>query len=100
MDSRLSTSIDVMNQRIAGTLYQVREDKCRAIRQQLADERRHLAEILSNLDDNAFNAEKERERTNYILDMILSKSSQAYSEVFDRQMSVDEFINQMQNVRG
>lgn len=100
MDSRLSTSIDVMNQRIAGTLYQVREDKCRAIRQQLADEHHHLAEILSNLDDNAFNAEKERERTNYILDMILSKSSQAYSEVFDRQMSVYEFINQMQNVKG
>ena len=100
MDSRLSTSIDVMNQRIAGTLYQVREDKCRAIRQQLADERHHLAEILSNLDDNAFNAETERERTNYILDMILSKSSHAYSEVFDRQMSVDEFINQMQNVKG
>lgn len=100
MDSRLSTSIDVMNQRIAGTLYQVREDKCRAIRQQLADERQHLAGIQSNLDDNAFNAEAERERTDYILNAILCESAHAYSEAFDRQIAADEFVNQMQNAKG
>ncbi len=99
MDNRLSTSIDVINQRIAGTLYQVREDKCRAIRQQLADEHQHLTEILSNLDDNAFNAEAERERTDYILNSILGKSAQAYAEVFDHQITGDEFVSQMQNVK-
>lgn len=100
MDSRLSTAIDAMNQRIAGTLYQVREDKCRAIRRQLADERQHLAEIRSNLEDNAFNAEAERERTDYILNTILYESAHAYSEVFDRQIAADEFVNQMQIVKG
>lgn len=100
MDSRLSTAIDVMNQRIAGTLYQVREDKCRAIRQQLADERQHLAEIRSNLEDNAFNAEAERERTDYILNTILYESAHAYSEVLDCQIDADEFVNQMQIVKG
>ena len=100
MDSRLSTAIDVMNQRIAGTLYQVREDKCRAIRQQLADERQHLVEIQSNLEDNAFNAEAERERTDYILNTILCESAHAYSEVLDCQIDVDEFVNQMQIVKG
>jgi hypothetical protein len=99
MDNRLSTSIDVINQRIAGTLYQVREDKCRAIRQQLADEHQHLTEILSNLDDNAFNAEAERERTDYILNSILGKSAQAYAEVFDHQITGDEFVSQMQKVK-
>ena len=100
MDRRLSMSIEVMNQRIAGTLYQVREDKCRAIRQQLADERQHLEEIQSNLNDNAFNAEAEHERTDYILNTILYESAHAYSEVFDSQISVDEYISQMQNAKG
>ena len=100
MDSRLSSEIEVMNQRIAGTLYQVREDKCRAVRQQLADERQHLTEILTNLDDNAFNANAERERTDYILNTILCESAHAYSEVFDYQISADEFVNQMQSVKG
>lgn len=100
MDSKLSTSIEVMNQRIAGTLYQVREDKCRAIRQQLADERQHLAEIQSNLDDDSFNAEAERERTDYILSTILCESAHTYSEVFDLQITTDEFIFHMQNAKG
>lgn len=100
MDSRLSTSIEMVNQRIAGTLFQVREDKCRAIRQQLADERQHLAEIQSNLDDNDFKAEVERERTDYILNTILCESAHAYSEVFGYQISADEFVNQMQSVKG
>ena len=100
MDRRHSMSIEVMNQRIAGTLYQVREDKCRAIRQQLADERQHLEEIQSNLNDNAFNAEAEHERTDYILNTILYESAHAYSEVFDSQISVDEYISQMQNAKG
>ena len=100
MDSRLSTSIETTNQRIAGTLYQVREDKCRAIRQQLADERQHLAEIQSNLDDNDFNAEAERERTDYILNSILTASAHAYSEVFDHQIAADEFVSQMKDVKG
>lgn len=99
MESKLSTSIEVMNQRIAGTLYQVREDKCRAIRQQLSDERQHLAEIRSNLEDNAFNAEAERERTDYILNTILYESVHAYSEVLDCQIDADEFVNQMQSVK-
>lgn len=95
MDKKLSTSIEVMNQRIAGMLYQVREDKCRSIRQQLADERIHLAEIQANLDDNNFHAEAERQRTDNILSAILSESAHAYSEVFDQQVSVEEFLNLM-----
>lgn len=95
MDKKLSTSIEVMNQRIAGMLYQVREDKCRSIRQQLADERIHLAEIQVNLDDNNFHAEAERQRTDNILSAILSESAHAYSEVFDQQVSVEEFLNLM-----
>jgi hypothetical protein len=98
MDRKLSTSIEIMNQRIAGTLYQVREDKCLAIRQQLTDERLHLAEIQANLDNNAFNAEEERKRIDYILNTILCESAHAYSVVFDHQTSTDEFINHMQNV--
>lgn len=96
MDSKLSTSIEVMNQRIAGMLYQAREDKCRSIRQQLADEREHQAEIQANLDDNNFNAEAERERTDYILSTVLNESAYAYSEVFDQQVSAEEFLNLMQ----
>lgn len=96
MESKLSTSIEVMNQRIAGMLYQVREDKCCSIRQQLADEREHLAEIQANLDDNNFNAEAERQRTDYILATILNESAHAYSDVFDQQVSTDEFLNLMQ----
>jgi GTPase SAR1 family protein len=92
MDSKLSTSIEVMNQRIAGMLYQVREDKCRSIRQQLADEREHLAEIQANLDDNNFNAETERQRTDHILTTVLKESAHAYSEVFDQQVSTEEFL--------
>lgn len=95
MESRLSTSIEVMNQRIAGMLYQVREEKCRSIRQQLADEREHLAEIQSNLDDNNFNAEEERQRTDYILAAVLNESTHAYSEVFEQQVDADEFLNLM-----
>lgn len=96
MDNKLSSSIEVMNQRIAGMLYQVSEDKCRSIRQQLADERKHLAEIQANLDDNNFNAESERQRTDYILTTILKESAHAYSEVFDQQVSTEEFLNLMQ----
>ncbi len=95
MDSKLSTSIEVMNQRIAGMLYQLREDKCRSIRQQLADEREHLTEIQANLDDNNFNAETERQRTNYILTTVLKESAHAYSEVFDQQVSTEEFLSLM-----
>ena len=95
MDSKLSTSIEVMNQRIAGMLYQVREDKCRSIRQQLTDEREHLTEILANLKDNNFNAEAERQRTDYILSSVLKDSAHAYSEVFDQQVSAHEFLNLM-----
>jgi hypothetical protein len=96
MESKLSTSIEVMNQRIAGMLYQVREDKCCSIRLQLADEREHLAEIQANLDDNNFNAEAERQRTDYILATILNESAHAYSEVFDQQVSTEDFLNLMQ----
>lgn len=92
MDNKLSSSIEVMNQRIAGMLYQVREDKCRSIRQQLADEREHLTEIQTNLDDNNFNAETERQRTDYILTTVLKESAHAYSEVFDLQVSAEEFL--------
>lgn len=96
MDNKLSSSIEVMNQRIAGMLYQVREDKCRSIRQQLADERDHLAEIQANLDDYKFNAEAERQRTDYILTTILNESAHVYCEVFDQQVSTEEFLNLMQ----
>lgn len=96
MESKLSTSIDIMNQRIAGILYQVREDKCRAIRQQLADEREHLAEIQTNLENDEFNAEAERKRTDFILNSVLGECAHAYSEVFDLQVSGEEFINIMQ----
>lgn len=93
MENKLSTSIEVMNQRIAGTLYQVREDKCRATRQQLVDEREHLTEIQANLEDNDFNADAERERTDYVLNSILDKSAHAYSEVFGQHVSGGEFLN-------
>lgn len=95
MDNKLSSSIEVMNQRIAGMLYQVREDKCHSIRQQLADEREHLAEIQANLDDNNFNAETERLRTDYILTTVLKESAHAYSEVFHQQVSTEEFLSLM-----
>ena len=96
MEDKLSTSIDIMNQRIAGILYQVREDKCRAIRQQLADEQEHLAEIQSNLENDEFNADAERKRTDFILNSVLGESAHAYSEVFGQQVSGQEFINIMQ----
>ena len=96
MDSKLSSSIEVMNQRIAGMLYQIREGKCRSIRQQLVDEREHLAEIQANLDDNNFNAEAERHRTDYILTTVLNESAHVYSEVFDQQVSTVDFLNLMQ----
>ncbi len=96
MDSKLSTSIDLMNQRIAGILYQVREEKCRAIRQQLTDEREHLLEIHTNLEDNDFNAEAERVRTKYILTSILNECAHAYSEVFEQHVEVEDFVNIMQ----
>lgn len=96
MDSKLSTSIDLMNQRIAGILYQVREEKCRAIRQQLTDEREHLSEIQTNLEDNDFNAEAERVRTEYILTAILNECAHAYSEVFEQHVEVEDFVNIMQ----
>lgn len=99
MDNKLSTSIEVTNQRIAGILYQEREERCHSIRQQLADEREHLAEIQANLDDNNFNAEAERQRTDYILTSVLNDSAHAYSEVFDQQISTDEFLNLMQTKR-
>lgn len=100
MDNKLSTSIEAMNQRIAGTLYQIREDKCRSIRQQLADEQEHLAEIQANLEDNDFNATAERERTDYILNAILSRSALAYSEVFGQHVSAEEFVTLMQTRIG
>ena len=99
MDSKLSSSIEAMNQRIAGTLYQIREDKCRAIRQQLADEQEHLAEIQTNLEDNNFNASAERQRTSYILTAVLNESAHAYSVVFDQMTTPEDFINQMQYVK-
>ena len=100
MDNKLSTSIGAMNQRIAGTLYRIREDKCRSIRQQLADEQEHLAEIQANLEDNDFNAAAERERTDYILNAILSRSALAYSEVFGQHISAEEFVTLMQTRIG
>jgi len=100
MDNKLSTSIEAMNQRIAGTLYQIREDKCRSIRQQLADEQEHLDEIQANLEDNEFNAAAERERTDYILNAILSSSALAYSEVFGLHISTEEFVTLMQTRIG
>lgn len=100
MDNKLSTSIEAMNQRIAGTLYQIREDKCRSIRQQLADEQEHLAEIQANLEDNDFNATAERERTDYILNAILSSSALAYSEVFGLHINAEEFVTLMQTRIG
>ena len=100
MDNKLSTSIEAMNQRIAGTLYQIREDKCRSIRQQLADEQEHLDEIQANLEDNEFNAAAERERTDYILNAILSSSALAYSEVFGLHISAEEFVTLMQTRIG
>ena len=52
------------------------------------------------MEDNAFNAEAERERTDYILNTILYESAHAYSEVLDCQIDADEFVNQMQIVKG
>lgn len=100
MDNKLSTAIGAMNQRIAGMLYQIREDKCRTIRQQLADEQDHLAEIQANMEDNDFNAAAERERTDFILNTILKKSAIAYSEVFGQHVSADEFVTLMQTRIG
>lgn len=100
MDNKLSTAIGAMNQRIAGMLYQIREDKCRTIRQQLADEQDHLAEIQANMEDNDFNAAAERERTDFILNTILKKSAIAYSEVFGQHVSAEEFVTLMQTRIG
>lgn len=100
MDNKLSTAIGAMNQRIAEMLYQIREDKCRTIRQQLADEQDHLAEIQANMEDNDFNAAAERERTDFILNTILKKSAIAYSEVFGQHVSAEEFVTLMQTRIG
>lgn len=80
--NRLDSRLHDMNLNIAVKVNEMKELKCGAARQQLLDEKARLAEIERNLNDNSFNAEQERIRTEYIINTMADEIKSCYLDVF------------------
>lgn len=80
--AKLDERLRNMNTSIAIKMNEVKNAKCGENRQRLNDEKGRLEEIERNMNDNQFNAERERKRTTSILASMASEIKSCYLDVF------------------
>lgn len=80
--AKLDERLRNMNTSIAIKMNEVKNAKCGENRQRLNDEKGRLEEIERNMNDNQFNAERERKRTTSILASMASEIKSCYLAVF------------------
>ena len=80
--NKLDDRLHDMNVNIAIKVTVVKDAKCGDARQRLTDERNRLAEIEWNMRDNAFNARKEKERTDHIIEALAQEIRACHEDVF------------------
>lgn len=80
--AKLDERLRNMNTSIAIKMNEVKNAKCGENRQRLNDEKGRMEEIERNMNDNQFNAERERKRTTSILASMASEIKSCYLEVF------------------
>lgn len=80
--AKLDERLRNMNTSIAIKMNEVKNAKCGENRQRLNDEKGRMEEIERNMNDNQFNAERERKRTTSILASMASEIKSCYLDVF------------------
>lgn len=80
--AKLGERLRNMNTSIAIKMNEVKNAKCGENRQRLNDEKGRMEEIERNMNDNQFNAERERKRTTSILASMASEIKSCYLDVF------------------
>lgn len=80
--NRLDDRLREMGLNIASKVNQRKEEKCKAARCHLQDEKSRLEEIEHNLSDNTFNISQERKRTEYIIETMKSEIKTCYFDIF------------------
>lgn len=80
--AKLDERLRNMNTSIAIKMNEVKNAKCGENRQRLNDEKGRMEEIERNMNDNRFNAERERKRTTSILASMASEIKSCYLDVF------------------
>lgn len=80
--AKLDERLRNMNTSIVIKMNEVKNAKCGENRQRLNDEKGRLEEIERNMNDNQFNAERERKRTTSILASMASEIKSCYLDVF------------------
>lgn len=80
--AKLDERLRNMNTSIAIKMNEVKNAKCGENRQRLNDEKGRMEEIERNMNDNQFNAERERKRTTSILASMASEIKSCYLNVF------------------
>lgn len=80
--AKLDERLRNMNTSIAIKMNEVKNAKCGENRQRLNDEKGRMEEIERNMNDNQFNAERERKRTTSILASMASEIKRCYLDVF------------------
>lgn len=79
---RLDDRLHDMGVNIALKVNEVKDAKCGDARQRLRDEQHRLATIMANMNDNAFTAQREKARTDYMLNAMRSEIKGCYLDVF------------------
>lgn len=80
--AKLDERLRNMNTSIAIKMNEVKNAKCGENRQRLNEEKGRMEEIERNMNDNQFNAERERKRTTSILASMASEIKSCYLDVF------------------
>lgn len=91
--SELELQIGVIKSDLSCKMDDAKEKNCRDNTLKLADESRHLSQLLSNLNNIKFDTEKEKKRCRNILDAIVSASSSCFKTLFGKSLTESELRN-------